>query len=108
MQEDNSSVVTPQHIVDMPFQRRGCRIYFGPVTKTVYSKGQRLPVEPLQGRTPEKLADIVADLDTEVFDLARFAIDGKASWASDPVPRVGRSATTCFNQLNMPSLSPPG
>ena len=74
-------VADVESIASLPIERRVCRIYFGPVTVKVHSKGQWLPVAPLQGRTPEEFADIVADMGTEVWDLARFAIDGKASWA---------------------------
>jgi hypothetical protein len=81
--------------LSVPFEQRVCRLYFGNSrpsnteikARRTYDGEDWTPGKPWYGLSPEELADIVADMGTEVWSTSTIRTDHGAYFPSDMVAR---------------------
>ena len=70
---------------ELPFERRVCRLYMGFLRPMGGNPPQ--PRKPLYGHSPEALADLLADIGTEVLSTDSSWGKHGAFWPSEMVPQ---------------------
>ena len=73
--------------LSLPFEQRVCRLYFHFLRPDVWDGEKRIARKPGYGLSPEALADMVADMGTEVWSASASWTDHGAYWPSNMVKR---------------------
>lgn len=71
----------------LPFEQRVCRLYFHALQPNVWDGEKKVERKTGYGLSPEALADLVADMGTEVWSASASWTDHGAFWPSDMVKR---------------------